>query len=310
MVWFGRNGNLTTENLWNLEKDIQIDQIIDEFGKTYNKELQVLRTKNKDRTNKKWFTSWRLLLIFTKQYGLFFLSGSLAKFVHDIFQFMNPKLLELLIGYIKDQENQIKWHGAIIVIAMLFVGIMKSLMINLYFERMMKIGMKLRSNIINQIYMKSLRLSSVAKKDRTTGEIVNLISVDANRFLDVLTFLNLVWSAPMQIVICIYLLYEQLGLSVFAGVACIIAVIPINAYLINCQKKIQIKQMKFKDERIKLMNEILAGIKILKLYSWEPKFAERVGDVRATESGYLKKNYYINLASVFFFSCTTIMVSI
>ena len=100
--------------------------------------------------------------------------------------------------------------------------------------------------------MKSLRMSSIAKKERTTGEIVNLISVDANRFLDVLTFLNLVWSAPFQIILGIYFLYQQLGYSTLAGVACIIAVIPINAFLINCQKKIQVKQMKYKDERIRV----------------------------------------------------------
>ena len=119
---------------------------------------------------------------------------------------------------------------------------------------MMKIGMKMKSNIINQVYMKSLRLSSIAKKERTTGEIVNLISVDANRFLEVLMYLNLVWSAPFQIIVGITLLYQQLGYSALAGVVCIIAIIPINAFLVNLQKKIQMKQMKFKDERIKLMN--------------------------------------------------------
>lgn len=46
---------------------------------------------------------------------------------------------------------------------------MKSILINLYFERMMKIGMKLKANLINLIYKKSLRMSSVAKKERTTG---------------------------------------------------------------------------------------------------------------------------------------------
>lgn len=195
----------------------------------------------------------RLLKVFVKQYGAFFAVGTIAKLTQDIFQFLNPQLLQLLITFIRDKTQQ-QWHGIVIVLLMLFVGVIKSLMINLYFERMMKIGMKLKSNIINQVYMKSLRLSSIAKKERTTGEIVNLISVDANRFLDLLTFLNLVWSAPFQIVVGIYFLYQQLGYSALAGVACIVAIIPINAFLINLQKKIQMKQMKYKDERIKLMN--------------------------------------------------------
>ncbi len=34
--------------------------------------------------------------------------------------------------------------------------------------------------------------------------------------------------------------------------------------------------MKYKDDRIKLMSEILNGIKVLKLYAWEPSFEKMV----------------------------------
>ena len=310
LIWFGRHGNLTTDNLWNLEGDIKIDNIINEFGTTYNKEMEQLKLKNKNRSKKTYFSSLSLLKVFFKEYGVFFLTGSITKLAYDIFQFLNPKLLELLITFAKDKENRILWHGALIVIMILFVGVMKSLLNNLYFALMMKIGMKVRSNIINQVYRKSLKLSSNAKKDRTTGQIVNLISVDANRFQEVLTFLVLVWSGPFQIVVCIYFLYQQLGVSVFAGVACIVAVIPINGYIINWQKEVQLKQMKYKDERIKLMNEILAGVRILKLYAWEERFMDRVSDVRTTETSFIKKSSFISLASIFFFTCTSVLVSI
>ena len=34
-------------------------------------------------------------------------------------------------------------------------------------------------------------------------------------------------------------------------------------------------QMKDKDKRVKLMDEILNGIKVLKLYAWEPSLGSR-----------------------------------
>lgn len=40
------------------------------------------------------------------------------------------------------------------------------------------------------------------------GEIVNLMSVDAQRFMDLAPFLNLVWSAPLQIILAIYFLWQ------------------------------------------------------------------------------------------------------
>lgn len=52
------------------------------------------------------------------------------------------------------------------------------------------------------------------------------------------------------------------GPSVLAGLAVMIVLIPINGFIANQTKKLQIKQMKLKDERVKLMNEILNGIKV------------------------------------------------
>lgn len=57
--------------------------------------------------------------------------------------------------------------------------------------------------------------------------------------------------------------------------------------------------MKYKDARIKLMNEILSGIKVLKLYAWEPSFAEKVLEIRKNELRVLKKSAYLNSISTF-----------
>lgn len=47
-----------------------------------------------------------------------------------------------------------------------------------------------------------------------------------------------------------------------AGVAVLVALIPVNGILANRNKVLQVKQMKCKDNRIKIMNEILNGIKV------------------------------------------------
>jgi len=37
------------------------------------------------------------------------------------------------------------------------------------------------------------------------------MSVDAQRFMDLTTYLNMLWSAPLQIGIAVYFLYQILG---------------------------------------------------------------------------------------------------
>lgn len=57
----------------------------------------------------------------------------------------------------------------------------------------------------------AIKISNSARKESTVGEIVNLMSVDAQRFMDLTTYLNMLWSAPLQIGLAIYFLYNILG---------------------------------------------------------------------------------------------------
>ena len=120
------------------------------------------------------------------------------------------------------------------------------------------------------------------------------------------------------------------GPSVFAGLGVMILLIPINGVLANAIKKLQIKQMKFKDKRVKMMNEILSGIKVntliyflliyllniiqflkvLKLYAWEPSFQAQVEDIRNKEIKVLKQAAYLNAGTSFIWTCAPFLVRV
>lgn len=68
-----------------------------------------------------------------------------------------------------------------------------------------------RISLISQ----SLVITNSAKRSSTVGEIVNLMSVDAQRFMDLVTFLNMLWSAPLQIFLALYFLWQVQTLSHF-----------------------------------------------------------------------------------------------
>ncbi len=55
------------------------------------------------------------------------------------------------------------------------------------------VGMNLRTALISAIYRKSLRMTGASRKESTVGEIVNLMSVDVQRFMDLLPYLNMLW---------------------------------------------------------------------------------------------------------------------
>lgn len=72
-------------------------------------------------------------------------------------------------------------------------------------------------NNLTLYLFKSLTMNNEARKTSTVGEIVNLMSVDCQRMQDLSGYLWMIWSAPVQITLAMYLLWIQLGPSVLAG---------------------------------------------------------------------------------------------
>ncbi|KAG1668011.1 Multidrug resistance-associated protein 1 [Nymphon striatum] len=65
-----------------------------------------------------------------------------------------------------------------------------------------------------------------------------------------------------------------------------------------------------KDERIKIVTEIMNGIRILKLYAWETPYMNKVVSVREREMNGLKKIAYLNASTMLTWYSCTFLVSI
>uniref|UniRef100_A0A3B3S0J1 ATP binding cassette subfamily C member 3 n=1 Tax=Paramormyrops kingsleyae TaxID=1676925 RepID=A0A3B3S0J1_9TELE len=246
-----------------------------------------------------------------KVFGPYFLIGSAYKLLQDLITFINPVLLSLLISFIGNQKKGVpSWWGYALAFLMFFCALLQTLILHQHFQYCFVTGMRLRTAIVGAIYRKSLVITNAAKRSSTVGEIVNLMSVDAQRFMDLTTFLNMLWSAPLQIILALYFLWQNLGPSVLAGVAVMILLIPLNAAIAVKTRAFQVEQMQYKDSRIKLMNEILNGIKVLKLYAWENSFKEKVLDIRQKELHVLRKMAYLGAVSTVAWTSAPFLVAL
>ena len=81
----------------------------------------------------------------------------------------------------------------------------------------------------------------MARKNTTVGEIVNLMAVDAQRFMELTIYISMVWSAPFQMFFCLYLLWNILGPAVLAGVGVMVLMIPINAVIAKRTRTLQVR---------------------------------------------------------------------
>ena len=99
----------------------------------------------------------------------------------------------------------------------------------------------------------------------------------------------MIWSAPIIIIVAFCMLTSLLGIwPTFSGILVMLLVIPINILIGNKLKDLQKQLMKVKDRRVKLIHEILDGIKLIKLSAWESCFEELVQKIRKEELKLLK----------------------
>ncbi|XP_040186825.1 ATP-binding cassette sub-family C member 3 isoform X2 [Rana temporaria] len=331
MAILGYKRPLEDKDLWSLNEDdksiVAVSKLIKEWDiektKLRNSEVQFAKAQEAEMNhvsekptetdvlivNNKKVKDPSFLKVLIRAFGPFFLIGSVFKLFQDLLSFVNPQLLSILIHFVKDPSAP-AWWGFSIAALMFLSSVVQTLILHQHFQYCFVTGMRLRSAITGIIYRKSLVITNAAKRSSTVGEVVNLMSVDAQRFQDLTTFLNMLWSAPLQIFLALYFLWETLGPSVLAGVAVMVLLIPINAFIAMKTRAFQVEQMQYKDSRIKLMNEILNGIKVLKLYAWEPSFAQKVLEIRSKELNVLRKAAYLNALSTFAWTSAPFLVAL
>ena len=87
----------------------------------------------------------------------------------------------------------------------------------LYWTTVMLMTMRVYSSVAAIIYKKSLRLSANSRTQNSSGEIINLISVDAFKIQEALTFVTFLWVSPFQISLTVYFVWQILGPAVLIG---------------------------------------------------------------------------------------------
>ncbi|XP_027741237.1 multidrug resistance-associated protein 1 isoform X5 [Empidonax traillii] len=331
----GYRSPLEAKDLWSLNKDDKSEEIVPglarnwakEWAKTKRQPLNMLYAPKKQQKSSdsngdvteeaealiikpsQKSSEASLFKVLYKTFGPYFLMSFLFKAIHDLLMFAGPEILKLLLNFVNDKTAP-DWQGYFYTVLLFVCACLQTLILHQYFHICFVTGMRLKTAIVGVIYRKALVITNSARKTSTVGEIVNLMSVDAQRFMDLATYINMIWSAPLQVILALYLLWQNLGPSVLAGVAVMILLVPINAVMAMKTKTYQVAQMKSKDNRIKLMNEILNGIKVLKLYAWELAFREKVLEIRQKELQVLKKSAYLAAMATFTWVCAPFLVAL
>ena len=318
----GLRSPLTYENLWEIMPSFRSAKVTMEFERNSNLSSGGMQSKakysNLDEAVRQEVHKARFSILpgLVKTFWPTFLMGAVMKLSADLLSLFTPKIMKMMIAFAESNssDNELvqeeDWKGYFYGFLLLFTVGLQSILMNQYFEKMFILGLKARTTLISTIYKKALKVTQSTKKDSSVGEIVNLMSVDVQRFMDVLPYLNMLWSAPMQICVSSYFMYNELQEATFVGMGVLFASMPLNFLLGKYMRSFQMEQMKLKDKRIKSMNEILGGMKVLKLYAWEESFIGQVLEIRGKEISIQKKAAYLNAIMSLFWTVAPFIVGL
>ncbi|KAF7343004.1 Oligomycin resistance ATP-dependent permease YOR1 [Mycena venus] len=177
-----------------------------------------------------------------------------------------------------------------------------SLLTNHSYQLGMRNGLLVRTSIIGSIFRKSLRLSGRARLEHSVGQITTMISSDVEKF-DLLSYLaHYTWIAPLQLIIVIGLLIKTIGVSALVGFGLLIVAAPPQAILVKIMFDQRFKGVKITDARVRLITEVLQGIRLVKFYGWEDFYVERIQEMRTREVKTIRKSAWATSALVAMFT--------
>ncbi|KAF5287552.1 hypothetical protein FQA39_LY15881 [Lamprigera yunnana] len=233
--------------------------------------------------------------VLIKLFGMqFMLQGLLCCLLELGARMVQPLLLGNLISYYDPNQTSIT-RGQAYGYAAGVIGcsLVAVLLVHPYVLDVLHIGMKMRIACCSLIYRKCLRLSKTSLGQTTIGQMVNLLSNDVNRFDVAVLFAHYFWVGPLQAIIVTYFMYKEVGISALIGVVSLFLFIPLQFGLAKMIAQFRFQTANRTDERVRLMNEVIAGIQVIKMYTWEKPFAHFVAMARRYEMKYIKKASYV-----------------
>ncbi|KAG0032610.1 Multidrug resistance-associated protein 1, partial [Podila clonocystis] len=232
--------------------------------------------------------------------------------VRPLLLFAIPGLMSQFLVYLQDAQDPSKTttmsYGLMLATCMYLASQIGAIVQAVSRQYSIFLSFQVKVALNAMIYRKALRLSPGSRKESTTGEIINHMSVDADVWTEAFLYLSMWVSLPIEITTAMVLLYQLLGWSFVAGIAALLALTPFQVWRARVHGKMQKDKLHIIDERIRLTSEVISSIKIAKMYCWEPAFLVQILAVRQRELRKMRElGIIFSIMSIIFISSTLVI---
>ncbi|XP_065933456.1 ATP-binding cassette sub-family C member 4-like isoform X3 [Magallana gigas] len=248
---------------------------------------------------------WAVIAEFKWEWGVngFFLIAS------EGIRIVQPYLIGRIISYFQPgttlSQTEVYIYATVVVVS----HILQLIVNPKYYFNSQHIALKMKVALASLIYRKILKMSSWSKHSTTSGKIINHLSTDLEKFSYTIESFHFCWLGPLEIVVILYLLYQQIGLISLLTLTIILVLLPLQVMMGWIYGKLRMKIGAAGDKRIHLMNQIISGMRVIKMYCWEKPFSEIVFNIRGLEVSEIWKANIAKSINMGLFQSASVVIS-
>jgi len=153
-------------------------------------------------------------------------------------------------------------------------------------------GITLRSAVVSAAHEHVLSMTPRGRAGLTSGQITNLVAVDAQKLFELTQEGHYAWSCPLAMVIISVLLLLELGMCALVGIVTMFLIVPFVHYIVNKMMSVRKHRVEASDARMEVTTAMLQGIRFTKLNRYEERFTERIMNYRRMEMKFLRRELF------------------
>ncbi|KAJ3286591.1 hypothetical protein HK104_008964 [Borealophlyctis nickersoniae] len=326
LFWVGAKRPLDFKDIWQLSDYWKVENLLATFESAWQDELAIAKAnREEDEASVIHLGGSDVALASTPEKGKRRKEPSLmramwrswgwrlgpigiVKMFSDLASILSPFIVKHLLSYV--QESRIIHEmnkgdgpdtalpslaeGFGYALGLFFLQIIGTLLLSNFFQRATAQGMAMRGALAAAIYRKSLKLSAAARQDFSSGKVMTIVATDTQRVEQFVTFLHMIWTAPVQIAVITVFLLLQIGPASLAGIGLLLILAPVQMFLLRKLSAIRRTVAPLTDSRVKLTQEVLQGIRVIKFFAWENPFLEKIEDIREKEVNQVFRRSFYN----------------
>lgn len=265
---------LQESDVWDLPREDQVRNLQAKFQAHWSQIPEDQQDSPYRFLRALWRTTWPAMRV---SIGLQLLSAALTV--------LQPLIIKSLVQFLQNESNMFGIESgyalALFLAASSFVNV-SALDTGTFIST--HSGCTSRMLLISSVYNKLLRLSATARRSMNTGEAVTLVGVDSERVMDVYSIGGWMVTAPLILLAVAIVTATQT--DTYVGLFTALAMVCIMVLSLRTSRSVgryRHRIAAISGERVQVTNEVLQGIRVIKLYGWETAMGDKIKAIRHQE---------------------------